>query len=148
MGVSFAAFAAELRAFDNRREVVNQIRRDLRKSMPSFRTDVRASALGVLPSTGGLNQWVASSRITVNFRDSGRRAGVKIKMGRNSGSGRADLDRLDRLGVIRHPLYGNRAYWFPQNVPSGFFTDVFEETDWRGIADQAFDRALDQIRKG
>ena len=149
MAVTMQQFAAELKVFDGRRAVINEIRKDLRKPMPAFRTKVRASANAKLPSTGGLGAWVASSSIRISFRDAGRTAGVHIKMGRKSGKGQAELDKLDLAGLVRHPLYGNRQYWFPQKTGgAGFFTDVFERTEWEQIADQAFDRALDQIRNG
>lgn len=149
MAVTMEQFARELRAFDGKRAVINEIRKDLRKPLPAFRSKVRASAMAKLPSAGGLGAWVAAARIDVRFRDAGRSAGVRIKMGRKSGKGKAELDKLDLAGLVRHPLYGNRQYWFPQMTSgAGFFTDVFDREEWLEITDRAFDRALDQIRNG
>jgi hypothetical protein len=142
-------FAAELRAFDGRREVVNSIRRELREPLPELRKDFRANAKAILPGSGGLGAWVASARITVRFRDAGRSAGVSIKVSRKAGDGdKADLKALDDSGAIRHPLYGNRGHWYGQSVPAGVFTSVWDGTRWLERVDAAFDRALDEIRGG
>lgn len=151
MAVSFEQFAAELRAFSGRRAITNEVRKDLRKPLPKLRKEIRRNAMGTLPGTGGLNRWVAGAALRVRLRDSGRSAGISLKLSRKAGDGdKADLDALDRLGLVRHPLYGNRRYWFPQNVPSGFFTDVWdvEKEEFIATADAAMDRALDQIRRG
>ncbi len=147
--VTMEEFAAELVGFSARREVVNEIRRELRKPLPALRADFRANALGTLPARGGLGGWVAASRISIRFKDSGRSAGVYIKVSKKAGDGdKADLDRLDTAGRVRHPLYGNRRYWFGQTVPPGVFTNAFNAQDWLEHVDRAFDHALDKIRRG
>lgn len=148
MAVSFEEFAAELRAFDGRREVVNALRRDLRKPLPKLRADVRANAIATLPSAGGLGAWVAAARFDIRFNDQGRNAGFRLKVGRKSRKGKSELDRLDTSGRLRHPLPGDRRQWFGQTVPRGFFSDVWDLHEWERIADEAFDRALDKIRNG
>ncbi len=148
MGVSFEQFANELKAFDGRKEIINEIRRDFRKGLPPFLRLVRASALAKLPSEGGLGAWVAKSRATIKFRDTGRSAGFKVKMSRKNVADRADLKRLDEQGVTRHPLYGNRGFWYAQQVVAGFFTSVWDAADWEQRADAAMDRALEKIRRG
>lgn len=151
MGVSFEAFAREIRAFDDRRTVINTIRRDLRKPIPAFRKEVRASAIDTLPSDGGLNRWVARARMTVRLRDRGRSAGVSIKLSRKAGDGdKADLRKLDAYGELRHPLHGHRGHWYRQVVPEGFFDRPWEAFRPKFIetCDDAFDRALEVIRRG
>jgi hypothetical protein len=149
--VSFEEFAAELRAFDQKKEVVNEIRRELRKPLPQLRKAVRASAASVLPSSGGLAAWVAKASFTVRFRDAGRSAGIRLKLSRKSGDGdKADLDALDKTGRLRHPLHGNRGHWFGQVVPQNFFSRPWFSFRpvWIKAADDALDRALDKIRGG
>lgn len=151
MAVSFEAFAREIRAFDDRRTVINTIRREIREPIPALRKEVRASAIDTLPSSGGLNRWVARASVTARFRDSGRSAGVTIKVSRKAGDGdKADLDALNRSGSIRHPLYGNRGHWYSQAVPPGFFDRPWEafRPDFIKACDDAFDRALEVIRRG
>ncbi len=146
--VSFDEFANELRAFDQRKEVVNEIRRELRKPLPELRKAVRANT-SILP--GGLAAWVAKLTISVRLRDTGRTAGIRLKLSRKAGDGdKAELDKLDRHGRVRHPLYGNRGHWYDQAVPPGFFTKVWERFRpvWIQAADDALDRALDKIRRG
>jgi len=146
--VSFEAFAAELKAFDGRRAIINEIRKDLRKSLPPLRRAVRQRALTILPSENGLNAWVAKSTFSIRFRDTGRSAGIKVRVSRKNTKGKADLKRLDDAGRVRHPLHGNRKYWYTQTVPAGFFSDEWDGVQWEKIADDAMDRALDQIREG
>ncbi len=149
MAVSFEEFADELRAFNDRREVINEIRKDLRKPLPELREKVRANAIATLPSRGGLGAWVARARFSVRFQDSGRSAGVRVKVSRASGDGdKADLKALDDRGRIRHPLWGNRGHWYGQSVAAGFFSRVWDKQRWVDTVDDAFDRALDKIRGG
>ncbi len=148
MGVSFEEFANELRAFNGRKEIINEIRRDFRKGLPPFLKKVRANAISMLPAGGGFGAWVAKSKATIKFRDTGRSAGFKVKLGRKSGTGRAQLTGLDDDGRVRHPLYGNRGFWYAQQVMAGFFTRAWDAAEWEQRADDAMDRALDKIRKG
>ncbi len=148
--VSMEEFAAELRAFDARREVVNELRRELRKPAPEVRKAVRRSALATLPARGGLGAWVARARLTVLLKDAGRSAGVRLKLSRKNSKGKAELEKLDASGRIRHPLYGNRRKWYPQTVPARFFSAVWDVMGERFVksADEAVDRAFDKIRRG
>lgn len=151
MGTSFAAFANEIRAFNARGDVVNALRRDVRKPLPELRRDVRSSATSTLPAGGGLGAWVARARLTVKLKDSGRSAGIRIKVSRAAGDGdKADLNALDLAGAVRHPLHGNRKRWYPQRVTPGFFTKPWEafRPKFIKVADEAVDQALDVIRRG
>jgi hypothetical protein len=146
--VSFDEFAQEVRRFDNRRVVLKEVRRELREPLPSFRKAVKAWCLTNLPRRGGLAEWVATLRITMQVRDRGRTAGIRLRGSRASTKDKADLKRLDADGRVRHPLYGDRRHWFQQQVTPGFFSGPFEAVDWEERADRALDRALDQIRRG
>lgn len=148
VAVSFEQFAAELKAFSGRGEIINEIRKDMRKPLPELRKKVRAAAIAMLPARGGLGRWVAAAKFSVRFRDSGRSAGISVKVSRKTEKDRAALDPLDTAGRVRHPLYGNRRHWYPQQVAALFFTGPWEQMDWVGRADRAMDRALDKIRRG
>lgn len=151
MAVSPSEFARELRSFSARGEVVNEVRRDIRKEVPPLRTEVRASALAILPKRNGFAAWVAKAGITVRYKSSGRSTGFSLKISRRAGDGdKADLLALDNTGSARHPLFGNRGHWYPQAVRPGFFTKVWNRRGSSMIAtvDAAMDKALDKIRIG
>lgn len=150
MAVSMREFARELRSFDARRVVMSELRTELRKLQEPIQTAVRAHALDTLPQSGGLNAWVAASRITVTVRTSGRRAGVIVKASRKSAKGKSDLAAIDR-GRVRAPSWGRRspAAWHTVLVTPGWFTvPVTDDKRLRDAADAALDRALDEIRRG
>lgn len=150
MAVSVDQLVRELRAFDGRREVVKAMGRGIRKPLPALRKAIRSHAVAVLPSSGGLGAWVAASRVTAQIRLSGRRAGVKLKGGRNSAGGRSDVDRIDR-GRVRAPTWGRRSRgsWHNQVVADGWWSTPTEQADqWVDAVDAEVDKALDQIRRG
>jgi len=149
VAVSFEQFANELRAFDGRKEIVNEMRKEFRQGVPPLRKRIRANAISMLPARGGFGQWVARAAVTIRFRDAGRDAGLKVRVSRKAGDGdKADLDQLDKTGRIRHPLYGNRRFWFGQQVAALFFTTAWDAAEWRDRAEQAMDRATAKIRNG
>lgn len=148
MAVSFEQFARELRAFDGRRVILKELRREVREPLPEFRRDVKKYARANLPAGGGLGAWVAALRITMSVRDRGRTAGIRLKGSRKSTKNLADLKRLDGQGRLRHPLYGNRGHWYQQQVEPGFWTIPFTGIGWVDRADRALDRALEVIRRG
>lgn len=149
MAVSAEQFARELRAFDDRRAVVKAMRRGLtREARPVLRI-VRRHAVDILPSRGGLGVWVAKSTLSFQIRYGGRSAGVRLRGRRNSGRGRADLERIDR-GEVRHPSWGRRARgnWHVQAVAPGWWsTPLEQDTTIAAAVDAEVDRALEQVRR-
>lgn len=81
-----------------------------------------AGALERLPKRGGLNVWVAESKITTRTRGNGRNPGVRLVAKRPKSKGTTDLNRIDQ-GRLRHPVYGNRRVWALQSVRPGWFTN-------------------------
>lgn len=142
--------AAELKAFDGRREVTKALRRSIREPVPAIRAAVKARALAILPSSGGLGAWVAAAKLSASVKVTGRIVGLLIKGGRNSAGGRSDVRAIDR-GRVRAPAWGRRfaGQWHTQTVPSGFFTDpATEQADTvLRVTTDAVDRAFDQIRR-
>lgn len=144
---SLARLVAELRSFDDRGEVVKQLRREIREPIPAVRAAIKARALRTLPRRGGLNRWAASTRITARVQLSGRRASVTLVGARRSVRGESDVRALDR-GRVRHPSWGRRTrgQWHTQLVPPAFFSGPAAEVDrWRDAAVRAVDRALATI---
>ena len=143
----------DLRTFDRRREVTNQLAREVRKPVPELRKLIRARALATLPSGGGFGKWVSKLSITASVKLQGRAAGVKLK-GRRRGfpdrEPKVDLRRID-AGRARHPSWGRRTAsdWHVQRVNVGFFTlPGRDRRRWRKAVLQAVDQALVVIRRG
>lgn len=90
-----------------RKELLADIRRTARPTILAMRTHIRAT----LPSSGGLAELIASSKIGIRTRTDGEKAGVRI-LARSPGH---DLEQIDGGGV-RHPLFGNRARWYVTEV--------------------------------
>jgi hypothetical protein len=144
-------FVRELKAFDGRRVVVQQLRRQIGKPVPKVREAIKRHAIAILPKSGGLGEWVARSKITMTVRyGSARSAGIRLRGSRRSSRQQSDLKRLD-AGTVRAPSWGRRtsASWHTQSVPAGFFTDPATDTpEWRAEIERAVDTAFDQIRRG
>lgn len=150
MATSFDQLVRELRAFDNRREIVKAMSKGIRAGVPPVRKAIRAAALATLPAAGGLSRWVATTRINLQVKASGRRAGIKLIGGRNSLRGRSDIAAIDR-GRVRAPSWGRRTpgSWHTQQVRPGFFTRTAADAhDWRDQVDREVDQALDTLRRG
>lgn len=140
----------DLRKFEGRREVVKALRKQIRTPVPGVRRAIKDRALEILPERGGLNEWVASLKITAAVKLAGRAAGVRLKGGRNSAGGRSDVRRIDK-GRVRAPSWGRKtkAAWHTQTVAPQFFTGPAAEVDqWRKACVRAVDEALEVIRGG
>jgi hypothetical protein len=150
VAISVDQLVRELRGFDGRREIVKAISRGVRKPLPAVRKAIRARAIAILPSSGGLGTWVSKTRVTAQVKLSGRRAGIKLKGGRNSQGQRSDIAAIDR-GRVRAPSWGHRtaASWHTQTVTPGFFTDTAKGSQqWHAEVEREVDQALDQLRRG
>lgn len=149
MPTTFEHFAAEIRSFDRRREVVKALTKALRSGLPPVRKEIRASALALLPKSGGLAAWVAKISITARLSTGGRTAGIKLRGGRNSSRKRSDVDAIDR-GRVRAPSWGRRGAgsWHNQTVAPGFFSrPAGNATAWHREVDHAVDEAFEQLRR-
>lgn len=147
MPTSIEQLARDLRAFDGRKEVVKQLKGEIRKPLPEVRKAIRRRALDTLPKRGGLNRWVARTRVLGQVRVTGRGVEIKLVGRRKSQAGTSDLKRLDR-GRIRHPTFGQRGkgMWHTQAVRPGYFTDPAAEIDqWREAVERACAEAVKTI---
>lgn len=150
MAVTAEQLAAELRAFDGRRAVVQAARRGITRALPGVRKAVRAHALEILPSGGGLNQWVAAARLAVRISYASRSAGIRLRGSRKSIADKSDLAGID-AGRVRAPSWGHRtaAAWHTQTVTPGWWTDpVSADAGFRDHVDRTVDEALEVIRRG
>lgn len=108
---------------------LKDLRSELFRSINRTVKPLRQTAKGTptdrpgLPRSGGLAQTVASGlrRGVRTRRRTGRNPGISI-VGSASGH---DLSAMNR-GRLRHPLFGNRAYWYTQTVTPGFWDKPLE----------------------
>lgn len=134
---SLAELGAKLKKLergDLRRELLKSIRTAAKPLAEAART----SALGTLPKEGGLNERVASSKITSRTSLSTRSARVRLV----SSMGRRRLRDIDR-GRLRHPVFGNRDVWVTQQVTPGWWTKPME--DGAPAVRKAIVRTVDDI---
>lgn len=147
-GSDFRRLANALRDFDQRAEVVKALRKAVQQPVPIVKEKVRASALATLPGGGGLNRWVAVSRITSSAAVvPGRGAGVRLRMGRHSTSAQSDIAAINR-GRLRHPAWGRRfrGQWFTQAVRPEFFSRPIKESpEWSEAIDRAVSEAWGRL---
>jgi hypothetical protein len=142
--------ARELRAFTGRREIINATSRGIRNAVKPARVAIKAAARSMLPKRGGLNVWVSKIGITASIKLTAKKAGVKLKGGRNAQGGRSDMHRIDADGRVRAPSWGRktRSDWHNVSVTPGFFTRTAAELpDWVDQVDAEIDGALDKIRR-
>lgn len=122
---SFAALARDLRragAGGLRKELYAGLQRGAR---PAIQT-VRDHAATFLPRSGGLADRVAGASITARVTNSAAGPSARITAKERSGKS-FDARALDD-GRLRHPLYGNRRYWYQQAVTPGWFTRPMERS--------------------
>lgn len=87
----------------------------------------RASARANLPKKGGLNEFIATSKIATRNSLAGNKVGTRIVAKKAGGSkGFHDLEAMD-AGSFRHPVHGNRKVWVQQSVTPGWFTKPLNE---------------------
>lgn len=143
--MNYREAAALLKTTNDRKVILKQMRKDIRQPVPAVRKSIKARALSSMPKGGGLNKWVAATRITAQVKVSSRAITVKLKGGRNSRGGRSDIKAIDR-GRLRAPTWGHKP-WHTQAVPSGFFSEPAEDSraEWIAVVDQAVDTAIAQI---
>lgn len=151
MAVSVEQFLAELRAFEARKVIVKELRKSIRKPVPELRKKIRERATSTLPKGGGLNKWVAKTRMSAQIKVSSRTVSVKVKGGRNSLGGRSDVNAIDR-GRLRAPSWGRRGKgdWHTQAVTPGFWSESVDDIrgDWLNVIERAVDDATATIREG
>jgi len=145
-----ALLGKAIRKMGSDRTIIKNLSKEIKSFGPPVREALKASALATLPKRGGLNKWVAASRVNVSVRRGATTAGVSIKEGRNSAGGRSDLKGID-AGMVRHPLLGNRAHWYPQRITPGFATKTLEGPvlqEFQQLTVKAIDEAISEVLRG
>ena len=114
----FGRLAKALRAYGDK-----DLRRDLyagiNRAVKPLTLNVKARTQFFLPNPYAVDL-VKSLRVQVRRRG-GRDPGVRLRAVAKTKSGRErNLTALNR-GRLRHPLYGNRSFWFNQPVRAGWW---------------------------
>lgn len=112
--------------------------RKLTIALKPVKAELRQSARDTLPH--GLGATVASSRINTRTVLSGKAAGMRLVM-----TSQHDIAAMDR-GRLRHPLYGNRNFWYSQEIKPGWWTDVADKVKPAAVI--AAKQALDEVARG
>lgn len=100
------------------------------------------------PGADSVASRVAASSFTL--RVSNRASGASLRFTATERRGKkVDLASLER-GRLRHPLFGNRKFWFDQPVPPGWFTKAIEAQASNVLAelDSAVENVLREIGRG
>lgn len=136
--------ARALKAAGNK-DLKRELLKAAQRSTKPVKAEVAASARRRLPSRGGLNVWVASTKVQTKTRTSGRNVGVTIagRPGRRM-TPTSDVRAINR-GRVRHPTYGHRP-WVTQAVRPGFWDEVMEGP-LTERAQREFTAAMDRIAK-
>lgn len=114
----FAEVSKRLKKAGNGKELRKELNSGITKAVRPLRKDVRAHARSTLPKSGGLARLISRQPIRVRKRTAGRMAGVRVVS-----TSEHDIYELDSRGRLRHPLFGNRDWWYQQLVRRGWFTD-------------------------
>lgn len=115
--------AAELKVAD--RALLLAMRRNIRAAAKPAGPAVQAHEREVLPKTGGLNEWIASTPVGTRILTGPRSAGVRLVQSKKGRAKPHDLAKLNETGEIRHPVYGRWVAGMPSQT--GLPTHFWEE---------------------
>lgn len=87
-----------------------ELLRGLKTAAKPLIPKVQAAAKAKLPKGGGLNEQVASQKISVSIRTGAKSAGVRLT------TTALDTKQTD-AGYVRHPTWGHRDRWVAQQIP-------------------------------
>jgi hypothetical protein len=127
------ALQRELRAVS--KDFANAVQNELRAPVTDLANTLKRSAKSNLPS------YVASDAASTIRATSSNKSGYSIKRADNS---RFTQDAYtDRTGRIRHPLFGNRKYWYDTPKPPGQLSGV--SGWWSRVLDDNLPEAVDEF---
>ena len=116
------ALVKRIRTHGDAKAIRREMHQGLNRATRPLREDMREKLADALPKRGGLSALVAGHFSANTSAKSGRYAGVTI-FTRARGH---DLKSLE-AGRIRHPLFGNRAYWYEQNTGDKPLEGAFDD---------------------
>jgi hypothetical protein len=96
--------AAAIRRYADPKGIRRELNRSLSVASKPIRASMRTAAIGSLPASGGLR--ARMDGLVGQGRTTTSRGGIRISFAKNS------YDARTLRGRIRHPLFGNRGFWF------------------------------------
>jgi hypothetical protein len=117
------------------RESTKPIGEAVRKGLPTYLPDNYAAVLGRALRFTTKSKTSGWPEVTVTARAKGK-------------ARPREITAINR-GVLRHPLFGRRKYWYAQKVRPGFFDEPAREVldDVRHAAAAAVDRVRDKLER-
>jgi hypothetical protein len=100
------------------KELRKELLRGIQKAGKPLKAAAKEAALDGLPSSGGLNAYVAAGQFAVRTRSGGRNPGIRL-VGKKKGH---DIRATDK-GRLRHPVWGH-DWWVTQDIKPGWWTDT------------------------
>jgi hypothetical protein len=119
------ALQRELRAVS--KDFANAMTNELRQPVQDFANELKLSARVNLPSWDRIGSNAAAGVRST----SSSKSGYSVKRENERARGFTQMGYADRTGKIRHPLYGNRDYWYENESKSrdmkGWWSKVVED---------------------
>lgn len=116
-GAELRAVQAKLRAIGDK-GLGKQMSAGFRRAVKPFKPAIQAEVPKAMPS-GYVATLSRSIRLRQAIRGSGSTAEALLKVSAQGRRSKRALPVLNRPGQLKHPLYGNRGYWFSQRVRPG-----------------------------
>lgn len=122
------------------RQLVLSMRRDLRALAKPASERVLNALADAMPKRGGLADRIRSQGRISLLVD--LRRGVRVQMSNKAGMYMGAFES----GTIRHPVWGNRKVWRPQQVPGGAGWEQFQKES-PVLADQVVAKVTETVRR-
>lgn len=121
--------------------VLATMRREINAETKPMRQAAKRRIQSALPQRGGLAKW-AGGLPSASVKVERDRASVKVRLDKRG----HDLASMNRRGIARHPVFGNRKVWASTDVPRGFFEDSVtpEARELRDKVSTAIGRAVER----
>lgn len=110
----------------------------IREATEPLKKQAEAELAAVLPSRGGAAADIpADTKVVTQRRGGVRNPGIRLRS-----RSRRNVRALER-GILRHPLYGNKAHWFNTMIRPGWFSRPI--ADGTGDLRKELSRRLDIV---
>lgn len=101
------------------KELRKTLNKNIKTAVKPLIAETRAEARRTLPHRGGYGALVARAPQRIQVRTGAQTAGVRLVVARDRSSA-----RRANMGVIRHPVFGNREVWVDQRLAVKGWFDV------------------------
>lgn len=134
------ALVRRVKAHGDAKAIRREMMRGLNRATKPIRDDMRENLADRLPRRNGLAALIAGDFSANTTAKSGRYAGISI-FTKSRGH---DLRSIER-GRLRHPLFGNRGYWYDQPINDKPLEAALEEN--KDTARREALRVMDDIAR-